>query len=238
MDTFDVRDAFGQLQRQLLVKLGAADLTTHSGTKGDEAELDWLAVLNDFLPMRYQAAKGFAVDVNGQRSEQQDVMIFDRQYSPLLFNLGGFLHVPAESIYAVFETKPELDKAYLTYAGVKAESVRVLERTSAAIVHAGGEIENPKEPFAIIAGILARRAGWTPPFGAAFLNAVGELGANQVLNLGCVLEAGTFEWHDGALTMDEEHPLMAFLIGLLASLQSLGTVPALDLARWRAAGLT
>ena len=238
MATFDIRAGFGQLQNELLTTLGAADLTSHPGTKGTDSELKWLDTLEAFLPHRYRVASAFVVDINGQRSDQLDVVVFDRQYSPLLFNIGGHLHIPAESVYAVFEVKPDLDKEYVEYAGTKVASVRALERTNGQIVHAGGTITEPKSPFRIIGGVLSRRAGWSPAFGSPFIEALGSLSSEQSMDIGCVLEAGTFERTEDGVSIDDANPLMGFLLGLLEKLQKLGTVPAIDIGRWRAAGVS
>lgn len=37
-------------------------------------------------------------------------MIYDRRYSPFLFNQSGAVFIPAESVYAVFEVKQELSR--------------------------------------------------------------------------------------------------------------------------------
>ena len=54
----------------------------HPGTKGDASENVWLDLLNTYLPKRYQAAKAHVVDSNGTFSDQIDVVVYDRQYSP------------------------------------------------------------------------------------------------------------------------------------------------------------
>ncbi|MDQ1565705.1 MAG: hypothetical protein QOF96_585 [Actinomycetota bacterium] len=95
--------------RGLLHDLGASEIAFHSTTKGDNAELNWLKMLRDFLPQRYQVESAFVVDVNDSVSEQLDVVIYDSQYSPLLFKHEGGLYIPAESVYGVFEVKPELE---------------------------------------------------------------------------------------------------------------------------------
>jgi hypothetical protein len=41
------------------------------------------------------------VDSNGDFSQQIDVLVFDRQYSPLIFEYEGQTVIPAESVYAV-----------------------------------------------------------------------------------------------------------------------------------------
>ena len=71
----------------------------HPGTKGAAAELHWLEMLNAYLPKRYQAESAFVLDHQGGLSEQIDIVIYDRQYSPLLFKEGPATYVPAESVY-------------------------------------------------------------------------------------------------------------------------------------------
>ena len=61
----------------------------HAPTKGDASENVWLELLNTYLPKRYQAAKAHVVDSKGDFSEQIDVLVFDRQYSPFIFNYEG-----------------------------------------------------------------------------------------------------------------------------------------------------
>ena len=42
-------------------------------------------MLDKYLPKRYQAAKAHVVDSLGNFSQQIDVVVFDRQYSPFIF---------------------------------------------------------------------------------------------------------------------------------------------------------
>lgn len=238
METFDIRAGFRHLQDQLLIRLGAADLTSHPGTKGSDSELKWLETLKAFLPWRYQVASAFVVDINGRRSDQLDVVIYDRQYSPLLFEIGSELHIPAESVYGVFEVKPELNKSYMEYAGDKVESVRALERTNREIHHAGGVYKELLPPFTILGGILTRRTGWSPAFGTPFRDAWAGLSGDRALDIGCALEVGSFERQDEDVRIEEADVLMSFLMGLLSKLSMMGTVPAIDIDRWREVGLS
>ena len=80
----------------------------HPGTKGDASEYVWIELLNTYLPARYKADKAFVVDSNGSFSDQIDIVIFDRQYSPFIFRFGDQKIVPAESVYAVFESKQSI----------------------------------------------------------------------------------------------------------------------------------
>ena len=79
----------------------------HPGTKGDASESVWLEMLQMYLPQRYRATKGHVVDSTGKFSDQIDVLVFDRQYSPFIFNYQGQAVIPAESVYAAFEAKAE-----------------------------------------------------------------------------------------------------------------------------------
>jgi hypothetical protein len=102
------------------LKIGRAALN-HPTDKGDAAEAVWLEMLSLYLPKRYRAAKAHVVDSNGKFSEQIDVLVFDRQYSPFIFSFWGSTVVPAESVYAVFEVKQTINLE--TYAMRKQKSL-------------------------------------------------------------------------------------------------------------------
>ena len=72
----------------------------HPGTKGDASETVWLSLLEKYLPHRYKVATAHVVDSKGVFSEQIDVVVFDRQYSPFIFQYEGQKIIPAESVYA------------------------------------------------------------------------------------------------------------------------------------------
>src|SRR3546814_16494802 len=91
-------------------------------------------------------------------SQQIDVIIHDRQYSPFVFTFKGTDVVPAESVYAVFEAKQELTADYIRYAGEKAASVRRLHRTSLSAETIDGP-SRAKPPHHILAGIIPLSAG-------------------------------------------------------------------------------
>lgn len=206
--------------------------------KGDATESQWLRVIDDFLPWRYQCTAAKIIDCYGDISHFIDVVIHDRHYCPLLFELGGQKYIPAESVYAAFEVKQELTKGHIEYAADKAASVRRLRRTNIAFQHAGG-IQQPRPLFPILAGILTTQSCWTPPFGASFDDAVKKTaGAETQIDIGCALRHGAFDvdWADrNTPTVSLSEPgasLMFFLLRLFGRLQALGTVPAIDLAAY------
>jgi hypothetical protein len=101
------------------------------------------------------------VDSEDAFSEQMDVVIFDRQYSPFIFRFQGQTIVPAESVYAVFEAKQSIDAGQVEYARKKVASVRRLRRTSLPIPHAGGTY--PPRPLPkILGGLLTFESDWKP----------------------------------------------------------------------------
>ena len=231
----DIRDIFLGLQEEMRSKLMRNKKTLpHSVTKGDSSEAAWLDMLSSYLPMRYQATKAFVIDCAGNISDQIDIVIYDRHFSPFILKQDGATYVPAESVYAVIEVKPNLTKGNIEYAAKKAESVRKLKRTTAPIVHAGGKIKKPKRPFYILAGILAIEGRLS----SALKKRLEQLGKDQFLNFGCSLKdvafwfktvrAGKYSFKDSG----QKKALVFFFLNLLAELQKLGTVPAMNIDRY------
>ena len=213
------------------------EVIVHAPTKGAATELHWLEMLNEYLPKRYCADSAFMVDCEGKISQQIDVVIYDRQYSPFLFSQDGAKFIPAESVYAVFEVRQELNAKNLSYAAEKAASVRVLRRTSAPIPHAGGKFE-PKEPCPILAGILTLDCEWSPPIDEAIGKTLSNVEQHGRIDLGCALRAGSFEVLYGSdsktaiQVSSADSSLIFFFLKLLSRLQSAGTVSAVDFAEY------
>jgi hypothetical protein len=234
-----MRNILDGLQACLAGELAAARAANiHPVAKGDASEGAWLNLLKKHLPERYNAAKGFAIDHTGQCSDAIDILIFDRQYTPLIYNLQDQLFVPAEAVYAAIEVKQDLSAEHIKYAGEKVESVRNLERTSARIYTASGTVD-PRALFKILGAILTHHSKWTPPFGDPFRESLKQLGEAQQIDLGCALEHGAFEasYPDtGTVSKVFEGPrtLVHFLWRLIWRLQSVATVPAIEYEKYLA----
>lgn len=231
-DTAWMRTAFVDVQAELEHKLQRASRSiAHAGTQGAVTEDHWIDVFRAYLPKRYEVAAGFVIDSRGGRSDQIDIVVFDKHFTPTLLDQQSHRYIPAEAVYAVFESKPHLDKGYLEYAGDKAASVRKLHRTSVPIAHAGGTFK-PKDPFPIVAGIVAPRSSWADGLGGSFRKHLPDAPLEQ-LDCGCALEHGSFDTFDGTLIVrPAEGALIAFLLRLLSKLQSLGSVCAIDWAAY------
>lgn len=209
----------------------------HPGEKGDASESIWISILQSYLPRRYRAEKAHVVDSKGAFSDQIDVVIFDRQYSPFIFRYQSSTVVPAESVYAVFEAKQTIHATNVAYAQDKVTSVRKLHRTSLPIPHAGGTYP-AKPPVPILGGILAFESDWTPPLGASLNTALHAETALGRLDIGCIAAHGHFVYDESRKHYDvhsENMPATAFLFKLIAMLQFSGTVPMIDVeaySRW------
>jgi hypothetical protein len=229
-DLFDLQKAFILRQEQLLATLGVGRYaSTHPVVIGDSSELNWRGMLDSVLPTRYRVSKAFVIDSQGAKSKQIDVLIYDRQYSPMLLDAGDYVFVPAEATYAALEVKQSLSRQTVLYAADHVASIRRLHRSSTVITHAGGE-HQPKAPHRILGGILTMGSDWQPPLGQPLEDALSGLDEASQLDIGCALSSGSFERDDaGHLTRsDSETALIFFVLRLLKRLQSFGTVPAID----------
>ena len=71
-------DILDGLQARLEGELrGSRAAVTHPGARGEASEEDWLRILKEHLPRRYQADRAFVIDSNGACSEQIDIVIYD-----------------------------------------------------------------------------------------------------------------------------------------------------------------
>jgi hypothetical protein len=209
----------------------------HSGTKGDASEGVWLELLQTYLPQRYQATKAHVVDSHGVFSEQIDVVIFDRQYSPFIFHYEDQTIIPAESVYAVFEAKQSINAGHVDYAQRKVASVRRLHRTSLPIPYAKGTYP-AKSPTPILGGVLTFESDWNPAVGTPLDHALDGGDKDGRLDLGCIAAHGYFARNpetDAYQTFPGGKPATAFFFKLIAQLQFSGTVPMIDVqayAEW------
>jgi hypothetical protein len=207
----------------------------HPTTKGDASEGVWLHLFNTYLPRRYRAAKAHVADSNNDFSLQLDVVIYDELYTPPVFAMGALTIIPAESVYAVFEAKQTANADHVKQAHEKAASVRRLLRKSSPIINAGVEMPG-RNPQPILAGLLALDSDWSPAFGAPLHNALRAADDDSHLDMGCFASKGFFVRDGDDIVVNEQgKAATAFLFELIARLQALGTVPALDArayARW------
>ncbi len=240
-NSVDLKRIFLGLQTEMVAKLQNSRANVkHPTAKGNVTESSWRRLLETYLPKRYAVESAFVIDSTGNLSEQIDLVIFDRHFSPFLFHEDGAIYIPAESVYAVFEIKQEATGANVSYAANKVESVRKLTRTSAIITHAGGKFA-PILPKEIIAGFLALTSpGKTKVLQQPFVEELKKLPPRKRINLACVLERGamSLNFPENGLVASQIFPpetaLINFFLSLLSMLQAVGSVPAMDIeAYWK-----
>lgn len=224
-------DLFLSKQQEMQASLGTS--LSHCVAQGDNSEETWKQFFKKYLPARYACDKGFIIDSDNHLSDQIDLIVYDNYFSPFFFNHGGNTYIPAESVYAVFEIKPTLNKKNFNYAKDKASSVRCLKRTSASVV-ANGKKCKGRQQFPIIAGILTNTSSWE----SVLPNQVADPAADDFIDLCC--SADGYSWtvrqtEDGYKYIKNTHrgeSLLAFLMELLHQLQKRGTAAALDIPKY------
>ncbi len=223
----NLTEVFHRVQQEMLAQLAVGRLFEHASAAGAATEHHWLELFDRYLPKRYRATPAFVIDSLGARSRQIDIAIFDNLYSPLLFPHASGFHIPAESVYAVFEVKPTFSRQWLQDAAEKAASVRGLHRTSVPVI-AGGARRSAIRPQPILAGLLATGSVWTPAtFTPNLRRTMASL--NYPLDLGCSLDHGSFEYQRTLRISRQDESLIFFIIRLIERLRAMGTAPAADL---------
>ena len=227
--TWSLPTLLDELNSEVAADLARARNTLgHPTDLGDATEEIWIELFNKYLPKRYHAIKATVCDSTGAFSEQIDVVIHDRQYTPLVFTFKEKHVVPAESVYAVFESKQEMNAAHIGYAHGKIASVRQLHRTSLPVPTIDGT-KRAKQLTPIMGGILTLTSRWNPVFGDTMLGHLEGVAEEGSLDFGCVADVGNF-WRnaEGYSLMQQSKPVTRFLLELMSRLQAVATVPMID----------
>lgn len=239
MDRVDIPALLRSQQDLLEARLGLSEGFSHPTARGDVKEFNWVQMLTDFLPSRYQVSRGaFIIDSDGRRSSEIDLVIHDNYFHPQLFEAATRRLIPAESVYAIFEIKPKVDKANLKYAIRKTAEVRRLHRTNLPIRDARGDIREPREALTITSGILASRGTWKDPFGPQLKKHLEAAPMKGRLDLGFAVGDGAFdvEYEKKTASVEieaQDNGLLFFLTRLNKRLLQGGSVPAIDLGAYQ-----
>lgn len=212
---FDFAEVFRRVEAQMLAHFATGGMFEHPTAQGTATEHQWLQFFNEYLPRRFRAAPAFIVNSAGFRSRQIDIAIYDHLHSPPLFPHPAGVHIPIESVYAVFEVKPTISGQWLRDASVKAASVRNLQ----------------SDDRTILAGLLAVSSVWKPDnFAANLRPALSKLTGAHKIDLGCALEHASFDCGLRKLQVSPvNETLFFFTIRLIARLNELGPAPPLDI---------
>ena len=239
MNKKHLTELYSSMQEQMIADLHSSRRAfDHSSTKGEATETNWIEWMRRYLPKRYCVDKAFVIDSDNNVSQQIDLVIYDQQYSHPVFIMGDNKYVTAESVYAVFEIKQTLNKAHMEYAGEKIKSVRELNRTTVSIVSANGQAV-PKPLHRIVSGFLALDSDWVEPIQKNVVAKMLGCHDQEKVDLICCMEKGSFSAtynQRGKITnivcSKKEESLVFFFLELLKKLQSIGTVPAIDIQKY------
>ena len=185
---------FALKQAQMEASFEANSAFSHSTTKGDATEDEWICWFKNF-GAKYKAEKAIIIDSEGNTSGQIDIVLYDAYYSPLIFENNGQKYIPVESVFAVFEVKQNLNADHIKYAQKKIESVRQLKVVSGDIYTLDGGCHRGKTPYEIIGGLLTYKSDW------AIDNIINNLEKTlsdtkklNKINFICCLKAGTYDF--------------------------------------------
>lgn len=204
-------------------------LLDHPVTKGEHCEGAWIDFFRSFLPNKYAVDKGFVFDSKGKISEQIDIIIYDALYAPLVFGAeSGEKFVTAESVYAVFDSKPTIDKQTLKYTDKKIKSVTSLHRSARAI-SVGGRVHPPRELTNIIGGILAVDS-------VRSKTVIDHVKEYNSIDIGCSINKFAFHVRRSKdrgfrsfVSSSQTETVLSFFYLILDELYKLGTVAGIDI---------
>lgn len=142
---------------------------------------------------------------------------------------AGEKFITAESVYAIFESKPTINKETLEYTNKKIENVISLERTSRGVINAG-KYCNPRGLTKIIGGILAIES--------AGLDTIKKhLKIYDKVDVGCAIKMHSFLVNRNGSDVSLSHAsgketVLAFFYIILDELYKMGTIAGIDIRKY------
>ena len=226
-----LREAFAAEQNALKSRLELANRSiTHCGELGAVNEQSFIDFLRQNLPHRYAVNSAIVINSKGQSSDQIDIVIHDRFYSPTLLSQNKRAFVPIESVYAVFEVKPTINKGNLEYAAEKASSVRKLFQRTGDFKAIDGVKKSPS--LVLISGLIAIDVEWKEGVeSSAFTEIMKTLVSEKKIDCGVAVTGEYFNYFSdsGKVTIKRgDNSLAFFIFGLLKQFQLMGNAPAVD----------
>jgi hypothetical protein len=141
---FDLGRLFGAYVAEIEAALAATrGILWHPGQKGAAVEARFRELLRKVLPARFGVSEGVIYDHLGARSGQCDIVIFDKDQAPIVFNENGTRAIPNETVFAVIEIKTQLRKADVQNGFAAAERLRSMSKAAV-------ETDVIKESFVLV----------------------------------------------------------------------------------------
>lgn len=110
-----IKNNYKELERSIVSQL-LLETPNHQLTTGTYRETIWMSLFKQIIPHKFSIKQGvFIMDSNGNTSAEVDLVIFDEQYTPYIFNYGEICFIPIEAIAVVVQCKSfTLDDKNLT----------------------------------------------------------------------------------------------------------------------------
>jgi len=101
----DIKENYLKMERELVTQLNY-DVTNHQLTAGSYREEIWVNFFTRIVPKKFNIARSvFIIDSNQNVSKEVDIVIYDEQYTPYIFNYGLIKFIPVEAVAAVVQCK-------------------------------------------------------------------------------------------------------------------------------------
>lgn len=206
--------------------LSARSIISHSTEKGDRTESIWRKILSTYLPARYDVRRALVADSSGNYSEQIDVVVHDRFFTPFIFTHGDYEIVPVEAVYAIFEVKQDLSLKNLKAAQQKLESVRRLEPRLAVT----SQVPEPRS-IRIIGGLLATQTTTKSYLEEANVAPFMQRNDQDGIDFICVADDALIEANAASdqISITDAAPAAALPLRLTRAMQAAGTVCPIDI---------
>jgi hypothetical protein len=144
MEKLSLNQVFRSAARKMLNDFESTRGISHNPTKGSAREYIVMeSFLRPYLPLRYSIGSGIIIDANNKESRQQDLVIYDQFFSPILLNFESDRIFFSESVFAVFEVKSHLGKKELKDMIQKSASVWNLSKTSTTYIELSPNVSIP-----------------------------------------------------------------------------------------------
>lgn len=129
---------FLQALRNSAAKLSAefedSKLFSHSGEKGEFREQIITQLLKPYLPACYGLGSGQVFSLDGNESNQIDVVIYDEIFSNVLFKNKNSSLFPCESVYGEIEIKSVLNYDEFSMGADNIASLKKLKRENSTLM--------------------------------------------------------------------------------------------------------
>lgn len=99
-----IKENYINMQRTIERELDI--MSVHGGLTGSNREVMWMNFFRKIIPKKFEIEQGVMImDSTGSISKEVDLVVFDCQYTPYLFQYGEIKFIPIEAVAVVIECK-------------------------------------------------------------------------------------------------------------------------------------